>query len=41
MRAAFERLAVLVPVSDQAGSRLAGFPAGEAEQVGRAEGKMK
>ncbi len=41
MRAAFERLAVLVPVSDQAGSRLAGFPAGEAEQVGRAEGKIK
>ncbi|MHB2266763.1 hypothetical protein [Aliihoeflea sp. PC F10.4] len=41
MRAAFQRSAALVPVSDQAGSRLAGFPAGGAQQAGRAEGKIK
>lgn len=41
MRAAFQRSAALVPVSDQAGSRLAGFPAGGAEKAERAEGKIK
>ncbi|UZD69356.1 hypothetical protein [Brucella sp. JSBI001] len=41
MRNAFPRSAAVIAVSSQAGSRLAGFLAGEAERAGKAEGKIK
>ena len=41
MRAAFPRSAALIPVFSQAGLRLSGFQAGEAEKAERAEGKIK
>ena len=41
MRMAFPRPLALVPVCSQAGSRLAAFPVGGAERVGKAEGKIK
>lgn len=41
MKAAFPRSATLASASGRAGLRPAGFPAGRAEQVERAEGKIK
>lgn len=41
MRMAFPRAARSVPVSSQAGLRLAGFPAGVAERSKKSEGKIK
>ena len=41
MRTAFPRSARSVPVSSQAGLRLAGFPAGQAERAKRKEGKIE
>lgn len=41
MRTAFPRPAAFIPVSSQAGMRLAGYRAGEAERVEEAEGKIK
>ena len=41
MKTAFPRSAALIPVFSQAGLRLSGFQAGEAEKAERAEGKIK
>jgi hypothetical protein len=41
MRAAFPHSAALIPVSSQAGSCPADFPAGGVEKAERAEGKIK
>lgn len=41
MKVAFPRSAAFVSVCSQAGLRLAGYRAGEAERIERAEGKIK